>query len=95
MVSKKAKGRRAKTRDSFKRRNSKIAVNQHFVDWKPGTRVHIEVDGSFHSGIPFRRTLGKTGIVTGKRGKVYMVELIDGKTKKEHLIHPVHLKLAK
>ena len=95
MVSKKAKGIRAKTRDKFKRNRSRTTVNQHFVDWKQGTRVQIDVDPSFHSAMPFRRFQGKTAIITGKRGKVFELELFDGNLKKELLIHPAHLKLAK
>jgi len=94
MVSKKAKGIRAKTRDKFKRKGPRTSVNQHFVEWKKGESVQIDVDSSIHSAMPFRRFQGKTATIVGKRGKVYHLELFDGKLKKELLIHPAHLKLA-
>jgi large subunit ribosomal protein L21e len=95
MPSKKAKGKRAKTRSKFTRKHSKTTVNQHFVEWKTGSKVQISIDSSIHSGLPFRRFIGRTATILGKKGKVYNLEIFDGKLRKQLLIHPAHLKLAK
>ncbi|MCC6029264.1 MAG: 50S ribosomal protein L21e [Candidatus Korarchaeum sp.] len=61
-------------------------------EFEVGDKVVIDVEPSIRRGMPHRRYQGKVGVVTGKRGEAYLVDVkIGGKTK--HLIVlPVHLK---
>jgi len=43
-------------------------------------------------GMPFPRYKGKVGVVVGRRGRSYLVELVDGKKKKTIISRPEHLK---
>ncbi|HZX19462.1 MAG TPA: 50S ribosomal protein L21e [archaeon] len=75
MASKKAKGKRAHTRDKFKKRGSKATVNKLLQEIPIGTKVDIKVDSSIHSGLPSRRFHGETGTVVSKQGRAFIVEL--------------------
>ena len=92
MASKKAKGKRSKTRSLFKRRNiPKLTVNKLVQDFAKGQRIVIKVDPSFHSGMPTKRYQGKSGTVVGKQGKVFDVEVKKGTMTKHLLVAPAHL----
>ena len=43
-------------------------------------------------GMHHPRFQGKTGIVLGKQGTNYKVQIKDGNTKKIMITHPIHLK---
>lgn len=55
--------------------------------------VHITINPSIQKGQPHPRFHGKTGKITDKKGKAYIVELNDGNKAKELIIRPDHLKL--
>jgi large subunit ribosomal protein L21e len=61
-------------------------------EFEVGDKVVIDVEPSVRRGMPHRRYQGKVGVVMGKRGEAYLVDIkIGGKTK--HLIVlPAHLK---
>ena len=63
-------------------------------EYNMGERVHIKINPSVHKGMPHRRYHGKTGIIVGKRGKAYLVELYLGKKKKTLIVRPEHLRPA-
>ena len=63
-------------------------------EYKPGDRVHIKINPSITKGMPHRRYHGKTGVVLGKRGKAYIVEVYLGDKRKELFIRPEHLRPA-
>jgi large subunit ribosomal protein L21e len=92
MASKKAKGKRAKTRRLFKRKTSKPTVNTLLQEFNVGDKVVIKVNPSIHSGMPFRRFHGKTGVVKRLQGKCYVVEVMDGNLKKNVIVGAAHLK---
>ncbi len=93
MSGKKAKGKRAKTRSKFKRKKGKVAVNKMLQELKPGTKVQINIDSSIHSAMPSSRYQGFTGIVSGKRGAAFEVELSHGGKEKSLIVHPAHLNI--
>ena len=89
----KAKGVRSKTRTLLARRNrEKTSVNKRLKEFKIGSRVVIKCDPSDHKGRPFKRFYGKSGIVTDRRGRSYIVKIKDGNKEKEVIAAPVHLK---
>lgn len=55
--------------------------------------VHIIINPSIHKGQPHPRFHGKTGKITGQKGKAYIVSLKEGNKAKELIIRPDHLKL--
>ena len=67
-------------------------TNQRFEE---GDLVHITINPSIQRGQPSPRFHGKTGKVTGKKGKAYLISLKDGNKEKELIVRPDHLKLQK
>jgi large subunit ribosomal protein L21e len=61
-------------------------------EFEVGDKVVIDVEPSIRRGMPHRRYQGKVGVVMGRRGEAYLVDIkLGGKTK--HLIVlPIHLK---
>lgn len=61
-------------------------------EFEVGDKVVIDVEPSVRRGMPHRRYQGKVGMVVGRRGDAYLVDIkLGGKTK--HLIVlSVHLK---
>ncbi len=92
MVNKKAKGKRAKTRDKYKSRG-KPTVNKQVRELEKGTTVHIVPNSAFHSALPHHRYTGRTGTVSKKRGFAYEILVRVGNTIKTLVTSPVHLKV--
>ncbi len=90
MASKKARGKRKKTRQLFKAK-SKVTPNKVIEELNEGEIVQININPSYHSTLPFRRFQGRTGRVTGKQGAAYVVRFSVGKKEKEIAVSPVHL----
>jgi len=89
----KAKGVRGKTRKLLARRNrEKTSLNKRLQEFKIGSRVVIKPDSSESKGRPFKRFYGKSGIISNKRGRSYIVRIRDGNKEKEIIASPVHLK---
>lgn len=98
MVKYKHKGKRSKTRHKMRksvRQKGHPPVNVMLQEFNTGDMVHIAVNPSVHSGMPFRRFHGKTGTVEGKKGKCYIVGIKDMRAKKSIIVHPAHLKPQK
>ena len=72
----------------------RIRLSQYFQELKPGDKVAIVKNLSFKASFP-PRMQGKTGIIEGKRGRAYIVKLLNGKIHKTLTIKPIHLKKLK
>ncbi|MBI2530534.1 MAG: 50S ribosomal protein L21e [Candidatus Diapherotrites archaeon] len=95
MACKKARGKRAKTRDKFKMKGTKLSVSRELAEVAMGAKAQITVNPSMHSGMPVARYQGRTVDVVGKQGSMLNVSLMESKGKKNFLVHPAHLTLAK
>ena len=98
MACKKAKGKRAKTRNKLRRRKrmGKLTVNKQLSVFDDGEKVQINIDPSVHSGFPNPRYQGFTGTVDGTQGpRTFKVSFKLGKTKKMCLVNGAHLKVLK
>ena len=89
-----SKGFRVKTRKILTKRGSfgfsdKILV---LSKTKPGDRVVIYIDPSYHKGMPHRRYHGKVGIIKRRRGKAFEVEVSKGDKKILLIVPPEHLR---
>ena len=88
-------GFRRKTRSKLRkqyRRRGKISIKKFFQDFKEGNKVIFKPEPAVQTGMAFPRFQGKSGIITGKQGECYKVQIKDGNMKKVVIIHPVHLK---
>lgn len=91
----KARGPKSKTRSLLKRKaREKTSVNKRLKEFKMGSRVVIKPDPSEQKSMPFKRFYGKSGIVTNKRGRSYIIKIKDGGKEKKLIVRPVHLKGA-
>ena len=71
-----------------------MTVNQFVREFAEGSHVAIDIESGSHSGQPFKRFQGLTGVVKGKRGRAYIIQISDcGKTK-TIISNPEHLKAA-
>jgi large subunit ribosomal protein L21e len=89
---------RRKTRGLFSvkpRDKGKLSIKAYFQAFKEGDRVLVGVAPTVQEGMPYRRFVGKMGIVKGLQGKTYKVLINDHDKSKEILVHPVHLKKLK
>ena len=90
---KKSRGPRRDTRKKLRQKPSvRPPITKFLRSFKKGDRVLIYPEPSSHKGMPCPRYKGRLGTVLGKRGKSYMVEIIDGKKKKTLISKPEHLR---
>ncbi|MCD6477903.1 MAG: 50S ribosomal protein L21e [Candidatus Aenigmarchaeota archaeon] len=91
----KTKGFRSGTRNKLRKKGKKkVTVNQFLEEFKEGERVLIKIEPSSHKGMPHPKFKGKYGTVIERRGRAYIVEIKDGKVKKDIIANPEHLKHA-
>ncbi|MHA2004643.1 MAG: 50S ribosomal protein L21e [Candidatus Thorarchaeota archaeon] len=91
---KKSHGYRARTRSLMSKRvrtRGISSLSRLLVDYEVGQRVDIVINPSVHKGMPHRRYHGRTGVVTGKRGRGIIVDVKLGKMMRTLIIRPDHL----
>ncbi len=89
----KSKGPRRKTRSLLRRRvRERSAITKFLQEFKIGAKVVIHPAPSSPKGRPFKRFIGKTGMVTDKRGFSYIITIKDGNKEKKIISRPEHLK---
>jgi large subunit ribosomal protein L21e len=69
----------------------KIRMSKLLQEYQPGNRVVVRIDPSIQKGMPHRRFHGKTGTVTEKRGRSYVVTVPQGNAVKEIIVRPEHI----
>ena len=72
----------------------KIRFSEYFKELKKGDRVAVKREKSVNASFP-NRIHGRTGIVTGKRGRSYTVLVKEFSKEKTFIIPPIHLKRIK
>jgi large subunit ribosomal protein L21e len=88
-------GNRRKTRHKFSkdlREKGKLSLSKYFQEFNEGQKVTLLVEPAYQKGMYHRKFYSKTGLVSGKQGKCYLVDILDGKMKKTVIVHPVHIK---
>ena len=73
------------------RTRGKLSLSRWFQELKEGDRVAISREPAVQSSFP-ERMQGRTGVVDGKRGRIYLVRIKDHDKEKKYLIAPIHLK---
>lgn len=92
------RGKRIKTRQLFSKRAKDRGVHTLSYllrKYEPGDRVLIKIDSSIHSGMPFRRFYGKVGEIVERRGRAYLVKVLNGRKEKIVIARPEHLQEVK
>ena len=83
------------TRRTFKKDfRSKMKVTPFIEEFKEGEKVIIDQNPFSQSSMSHFRFKGKIGVVSGKRGCSYVVEVNDGKKPKTVVTKPEHLRHA-
>lgn len=89
----KHQGFRAKTRRKLTQKSAyRPPITKFLKEFKKGQDVVIALEPSSHKGMPHPRFKGKAGKIMGKRGKSYIVEIMDGNKLKQIISKPEHLK---
>jgi len=90
---KRTKGFRRRTRDKMKKLSrEKNTVNQFLEEFSIGENVLIKIEPSSHRAVPHPRFKGRSGVIMGKRGRSYLVEVEDGSLKKTVIATSEHLR---
>ncbi len=90
-----SKGFRVKTRHTLRvrpRNKGLPQVTRSLREFEVGEKAIVKLDGRVQSGMCHPRYQGKTGTVTGKQGRAFLVEIVEGGKTKTLLLSPVHLK---
>lgn len=69
-------------------------VTKYLQEFAEGETVHIAIVPSEQGSMPHPRYQGRSGIVLGKQGRAYKVEISDGDSKKVLILPAVHLNKA-
>jgi len=91
-----SRGSRSKTRYKLKKsiRVSRAnPITKKIQTFDQSDLVHIIIDPSVQKGQPHPRFHGKTGKVSERRGRAYIVEINDGNKAKRLIVRPEHLKM--
>lgn len=73
------------------RTRGKIRLSRWFQNIKEGDLVTVARERSLNPSFP-ERLQGRTGTVIEKRGKAYIVKIMDHDKEKRFIIEPIHLK---
>lgn len=92
---KRSKGQRQGTRQILKRSKSergRLNIARVMHEYEVGDRVAVVLDGGQQKGMPHRRFNGRSGLISGKQGRAWVVEVKDGNMKKTVVARPEHLR---
>lgn len=74
------------------KQRGKISITRFLREYVAGDKVCLVAEPAFQKGMYFPRFYGKAGVVVGKKGKCYEVQIKDLAKTKKVIVHPVHLK---
>jgi large subunit ribosomal protein L21e len=89
-----SRGYRSRTRSLFRkdpRKKGKISISKLLQIYNVGDKVCIKTDSSVHKGMPHTRYYGRIGVINGKRGRSYIVNVSRGRNVATLLVRPEHL----
>jgi len=94
LMVKRSKGYRSRTRALFRkdhRKRGKISISKLLQAYNVGDKVCIKTDPGIHRGMPHRRFYGKIGVIAGRRGRSYIVNVSARGRSAIILVRPEHL----
>ena len=89
-----SKGYRNRTRKCLKkhpRSRGMPPLSKMTREYEIGDYVDIDPEPAIQKALPHRRFIGKTGIIIGKRGRAYLIQIKDKKREKTLITLPEHL----
>ncbi|MBC7219151.1 MAG: 50S ribosomal protein L21e [Hadesarchaea archaeon] len=96
-MSGRSKGLRSKGRKKLTkhpRQRGLSPISRAVQDLSPGTKVSIILDPSVIKGQPHHRYHGRTGVISERRGRAYVVDVRDGGKIKRVISRPEHLRVV-
>ena len=87
---KRSSGQRVKTRNKLK--GGRFSIAEALQEFNPSEKVVIKINPSVHKGMPHPRFQGKQATVIEKRGRAFLVSIVDGNKTKQLIAKPEHLK---
>ncbi|MEM2900998.1 MAG: 50S ribosomal protein L21e [Thermoplasmata archaeon] len=94
MMAKSSKGIRVRTRKTLrvKPRDAGMPPVTHFLrQFAEGDKANIVIDPRVIGGQPHPRYNGLCGVISGKQGDAYKVEVVIGSKTKTLIVAPAHL----
>ena len=73
------------------REKGKLGLSKLLVNYEQGRKVVVKIDPAVHKGMPYKRYQGKVGVVIGKRGRAYVLEIPYTRKVKTIIAAPEHL----
>ena len=95
---KRSRGFRSNTRQKLRkkpRQRGLSPITRSLQKFEVGEKASIVIDPSIHKGAPHPRFHGLTGVVTGKQGSTYTLDVKVGNKNKVLLVRSEHLKKSK
>jgi len=90
---KKSRGFRAKTRFKIRQKVAyRPPITKFLQEFNKNQAVVILQEPSSQRGMPHPRFKGQMGKVIGRRGKSYIIQIVDGNKAKKLISAPEHLK---
>lgn len=92
---KRSKGIRSTSRKTLRkspRERGMTPITHSFIEYKEGEKASVIIDPGIHGGQPHLRFQGETGIIIGKQGRAYVLEVNSGNKAKRLIVGPEHLK---
>jgi large subunit ribosomal protein L21e len=92
-----SKGGRRRTRNVMQKRprdRGLSTITRSFQKFEVGEKANVRLDPSIHKGLPHVRFHGRTGVVVGKQGNAYVLDVRDGGKTKRIIVKPEHLSKA-
>ncbi|MBR9703997.1 50S ribosomal protein L21e [Candidatus Pacearchaeota archaeon] len=80
-------------RKSFKE-HGKIRLSRYFQEFKEGDRITVIRELAMQPKFP-KKLQGRSGVISGKRGRSFIIKMNDLNKLKTYIIHPIHLKKLK
>ncbi len=74
-----------------RKRGEVLTAGRIMGGFEMGERVVLKIEPSVQKGRPHPRYQGRVGVVVGRRGRAYEVEITDGGKRKRIIILPEHL----
>jgi large subunit ribosomal protein L21e len=92
-MTRKSRGSRSKSRFKLiQKPGYRPPITKFLQEFRVDQKVIILQEPSSQRGMPHHRFKGLAGHIIGKRGKSYIVEILDGNKVKKLISRPEHLK---
>ena len=75
-----------------KKERGRLFIRRAMHPYEIGDIVSIVIDGGQQKGMPHRRFQGKTGTISAKQGRAYVISVKDGNKAKIVVSRPEHLR---